>query len=308
MDRTAPNGVFLLVVSTRWGDIMSVGLSHSPGDPIHRDLPGPPYPEQMAMNRIKGKTVLITGASSGIGEASARAFASFGADLILCARREERLSSIKADLEKKEGVSVRTKVLDVRNREAVEGFAADLEADGAIPDVLLNNAGKALGLHLLHEGLVEDWEDMMDTNVKGLLYMSRSILPAMIKRNSGHVVNIGSVAGHQVYQKGAVYNASKFAVKALNEGMSLDLLGTRIKVTSIDPGLVETEFSEVRFHGDKDRAETVYEGYDPLTAEDIADIITYVVNTPEHVNILDLIVLPTAQRSAHMVHKELISE
>ena len=259
----------------------------------------------MTMNRIKGKTVLITGASSGIGEASARAFATLGANLILCARREKRLSALKAELEENDGISVRTKALDVRNREDVEAFASELEADGTIPDVLLNNAGKALGLHLLHEGLVEDWEEMLETNVNGLLYVSRAILPAMVKRNSGHVVNIGSVAGHQVYQKGAVYNASKFAVKAVNEGMSLDLLGTRIRVTSIDPGLVETEFSEVRFHGDKDRAEAVYEGYKPLTAEDIADIITYVVNVPEHVNILDLIVLPTAQRSAHMVHKEL---
>jgi NADP-dependent 3-hydroxy acid dehydrogenase YdfG len=256
------------------------------------------------MNRIKGKTVLITGASAGIGEASARAFASYGADLILCARREERLIVLKEELEDRHGVRVRIQVLDVRNREAVEAFAADLESQGTVPDVLLNNAGKALGLHLLHEGLMEDWEEMIDTNVKGLLYMSRSILPAMVRRNSGHVVNIGSIAGHQVYQKGAVYNASKYAVKALNEGMSLDLLGTRIKVTSIDPGLVQTEFSRVRFHGDEKRAETVYDGYQPLTGEDIADIITFVVNTPEHVNILDLIVLPTAQRSAHMVYKE----
>ncbi len=256
------------------------------------------------MNRIKGKTVLITGASSGIGEASARAFASFGADLILCARREVRLAQLKASLEEEHGASVRIRALDVREREPVEAFAAELLADGSIPDVLVNNAGKALGLHLLHEGLVEDWEEMIDTNVKGLLYMTRSILPAMVERNSGHIVNIGSIAGHQVYQKGAVYNASKFAVKALNEGMALDLLGTGIKVTSIDPGLVETEFSEVRFHGDKERAGTVYEGYKPLRGEDIADIAVFVVNTPDHVNILDLIVLPTAQRSAHLVHKE----
>ena len=256
------------------------------------------------MNRIKGKTVLITGASAGIGEASARAFASLGADLILCARRESRLSDLKRELEGEYSIRVRTQALDVRDRKAVEAFAAELEAEDRVPDVLLNNAGKALGLHLLHEGLVEDWEEMLDTNVKGLLYMSRSILPAMVRRNSGHVVNIGSIAGHQVYQKGAVYNASKYAVKALNEGMALDLLGTRIKMTSIDPGLVQTEFSEVRFHGDEERAKTVYQGYQPLTGEDIADIITFVVNTPDHVNILDLIVLPTAQRSAHMVHKE----
>jgi serine 3-dehydrogenase len=260
------------------------------------------------MNRIKGKTVLVTGASAGIGEASARAFASMGADLILCARREDRLASLKSELESEHGISVRIHGLDVRNRGGVETFVTSLVADDMVPDVLLNNAGKALGLHFLHEGLVEDWEDMIDTNVKGLLYFSRSVIPHMVARNSGHVVNIGSIAGHQVYQKGAVYNASKYAVKALNEGMALDLLGTKVKVSSIDPGLVETEFSKVRFHGDTERAETVYHGYAPLTAEDIAEIITFVVNRPEHVNILDLIVFPTAQRSAHMVHKEPIPE
>lgn len=256
------------------------------------------------MNRIKGKTALITGASAGIGEATARAFASYGANLVLCARREDRLAALKAELEKEHGIEVRTRAVDVRRREEVESFGADLKRQAIVPDVLVNNAGKALGLHLLHEGLVEDWEEMIDTNVKGLLYMTRSILPAMVERDSGHIVNIGSVAGHQVYQKGAVYNASKYAVRALNEGMALDLLGTRIKVTSIDPGLVETEFSQVRFHGDGQRAAAVYVGYQPLTGKDIADIITWVVNTPEHVNILDLVVLPTAQRSAHMVHKE----
>ncbi len=256
------------------------------------------------MNRIKDKLVLITGASAGIGEACARSFAGYGAHLVLLARREERLAGLEKELESEFGVRVRTHGLDVRDREAVESLAASLQADGVVPDVLVNNAGKALGLHLLHEGLVEDWEEMLDTNVKGLLYMTRAILPLMVARDSGHVVNIGSIAGHQVYQKGAVYNASKFAVRALNEGMSLDLLGTGIKVTSVDPGLVETEFSEVRFHGDTERAETVYQGYQPLSGEDIAEIVTFAVNTPAHVNILDLVVLPTAQRSAHMVHKE----
>lgn len=259
----------------------------------------------MTMNRIQGKTVLITGSSSGIGEASARAFASQGAHLILCARRQDRLAALQRELHEAYGTPVRIKALDVRQREAVDAFVAELRADGAIPDVLLNNAGKALGLHLFHEGLVEDWEEMIDTNVKGLLYFSRAVLPLMVERNSGHVVNIGSIAGHQVYQKGAVYNASKFAVRALNEGMALDLLGTRVKVTSIDPGLVETEFSQVRFHGDTGRAQAVYQGYQPLQPEDIAEIVTFVVNTPDHVNILDLVVLPTDQRSAHMVHKAL---
>jgi len=256
------------------------------------------------MNRIKGKTVLITGASAGIGEATARTFASYGARLVICARRQDRLAALQSELAAHHGVEVHPWALDVRDRKEVERFAEELLQKELVPDVLVNNAGKALGLHLLHEGLVEDWEEMIDTNVKGLLYMTRSILPLMVERNSGHVVNIGSIAGHQVYQKGAVYNASKFAVKALNEGMALDLLGTDIKVTSIDPGLVETEFSQVRFHGDTAQAETVYQGYDPLTGQDIADIIAYVVNTPPHVNILDLVVLPTAQRSAHMVHKD----
>jgi serine 3-dehydrogenase len=256
------------------------------------------------MNRLEGKTALITGASAGIGEACARTFASFGSHLILCARREDRLEALASELERDRDISVLTRSLDVRNRHEVEAFASFLDSRGQVPDVLLNNAGKALGLHLLHEGLVEDWEEMLDTNVKGLLYMTRSILPAMVERNTGHIVNIGSIAGHQVYQKGAVYNASKFAVKALNEGMALDLMGTGIKVSSIDPGLVETEFSRVRFHGDDHRARTVYEGYQPLTGQDIADIVAFVVNTPDHVNILDLIVLPTAQRSAHMVHRK----
>ncbi len=256
------------------------------------------------MNRISGRTVLITGASAGIGEACARSFASHGADLVLLARRRERLEALKEELEDGHGVAVRTAGLDVRNREAVEAFVDQLSHDGPVPDVLLNNAGKARGLDLLHEGDVDDWDEMIDTNVKGLLYMTRGILPLMVERDRGHIVNIGSIAGHQVYSKGAVYNATKFAVKALNEGMALDLLGTRVKVSSVDPGLVETEFSQVRFHGDSERAETVYQGYEPLRPEDIADIITFVVNTPDHVNIQDLVVLPTAQRNATMVHKE----
>ena len=260
------------------------------------------------MNRLSGKTVLITGASAGIGEASARAFASYGTDLVLCARRESRLATLRSELEEEFQVSVSIHELDVTDRLAVEALASELEAGGLVPDILVNNAGKALGLHLVHEGLVEDWEDMLDTNVKGLLYVTRSILPLMVKRDSGHVINIGSIAGHQVYQKGAVYNASKFAVKAINEGMSLDLVGTGVRVTSIDPGAVDTEFSQVRFHGDKERAKGVYKGFKPLTGDDIADIITFVANTPDHVNILDLIVLPTAQRSAHVIHRDPASE
>lgn len=256
------------------------------------------------MNRIRGKTALITGASAGIGEACAHSFASRGTHLVLCARREDRLQGLMHELQEEHGVRVRTAGLDIRDREAVEAFVKDLAEDGIVPDILVNNAGKALGLADLHEGDVEDWEEMIDTNVKGLLYMSRAVLPLMVERNAGHVVNIGSIAGHQVYPKGAVYNATKFAVRALNEGMALDLFGTDIKVSSIDPGLVETEFSRVRFHGDEGRAETVYEGYEPLRPEDIADIVAFVVNTPDHVDIQDLVVLPTAQRNAQMVYKE----
>lgn len=260
------------------------------------------------MNRLQGKTVLVTGASAGIGEATARAFASFQANLILLARRKERLAALKSELESQHGITAATYGLDVRDRNAVFEFAEDLKAGAMVPDILVNNAGKALGLDLFHEALLEDWEEMIDTNVTGLLYMTRALLPAMVERNSGHIVNIGSIAGHQVYQKGAVYNATKFAVRAVNEGMSLDLLGTNIRVSSIDPGLVETEFSQVRFHGDTEKAETVYQGYQPLKAEDIADLITFVTSRPEHVNVLDLVVLPTAQRSAHLVHKETTQE
>jgi NADP-dependent 3-hydroxy acid dehydrogenase YdfG len=256
------------------------------------------------MNRIKGKLILVTGASSGIGEATARAFASYGADLVLCARREDRVRALGRELEEVHGIRVRTEALDVRNHPEVEAFVKALEADDTVPDVVVNNAGKALGLDLFHESDLADWEEMIDTNVKGLLYMSRALLPLMVKRNSGHVVNIGSIAGRQVYQKGAVYNASKFAVRAINEGMALDLVGTNIRVSSVDPGLVQTEFSEVRFHGDKDKAESVYQGYTPLIGEDIAEIICFVVNRPDHVNILDVTVFPTAQRSAHTVHRD----
>jgi 3-hydroxy acid dehydrogenase/malonic semialdehyde reductase len=260
------------------------------------------------MNRLQGKTVLVTGASAGIGQATARAFASYGSNLILLARRKERLSDLKTELEGEFGIQVSTHELDVRDQESVEAFAGTLQRDGTIPDVLVNNAGKALGLHLLHEGLLDDWEEMIDTNVKGLLYMTRAVLPLMVERNQGHVVNIGSIAGHQVYPKGAVYCASKFAVKALNEGMSLDLIGTKIRVSSIDPGMVETEFAQVRFHGDTEKAEGVYQGFMPLQAEDIADLVTFVASRPEHVNILDMVVMPTVQRSATVIHKELPQE
>jgi len=254
-------------------------------------------------NRIAGKTILITGASSGIGCACAEAFADRNANLVLAARRIERLEELRETLSQKK-ISVRVSRLDVRDRGDVLRFAAELKQTGTIPDILINNAGLSAGLDKLHEGDFEDWDRMIDTNVKGLLNVSRAVIPMMVERNSGHIVNIGSMAGHQVYPGGNVYNATKFAVRALTEGMSIDLLGTKVRVSCVSPGAVHTEFSEVRFHGDRERAEKVYQGFEPLTAADVADAVLYVVNTPEHVNILELLMLPTAQRNVYCWHKE----
>jgi len=256
------------------------------------------------MNRVKGKRVLITGASSGIGEACAKRFASSGADLVLAARREERLARLKEQLEREHAVAVRVKRLDVRDRKAVEAFAAEIESEIGVLDVLVNNAGLASGLGKFFEGNFEDWDKMIETNITGLLNVSRCIVPLMVKRNQGHIVNIGSVAGHMVYPGGNVYNASKFAVRALTQAMSIDLVGTKIRVSSIDPGAVQTEFATVRYHGDSDRAKALYRGYKPLTGDDIAEAVYFVVNAPEHVNVLDMVVMPTAQRSPYVLHRE----
>jgi len=256
------------------------------------------------MNRIKGKNVIITGASSGIGLACAAKCASAGANLVVAARRLERLDALKGDLEKRHGVSVVVRRLDVRDRAAVERFSRELETLSIFPDILINNAGLASGLEKLQEGDFEDWDRMIDTNIKGLLHVSRFLIPMMAVRNSGHVVNVGSLAGHQVYPGGNVYNATKFAVRALTEGMSVDLLGTNVRVSCVSPGAVHTEFSEVRFHGDRERAENVYKGYAPLTAEDIAEAVFFIINAPEHVNVLEMVVLPTAQRNVYCWHRE----
>jgi len=253
------------------------------------------------MNRIQGKTALITGATSGIGHAVARRFAAEGCHLVLWARRTERLREIGNQLRDHYGVTVATAVVDVRRREAVEAAAASLATP---PDMLINNAGLAAGLAKLHEGDPADWDRMLDTNVKGLLLVSRAIIPRMVTAGRGHIVNIGSTAGHQVYPMGNVYNASKFAVRALNEAMNVDLAGTPLRVSGVDPGYVETEFAMVRFAGDEARAKKVYEGFRPLSPDDVADVVTYVVNLPEHMNILDCIVLPTPQRNQHVVHKK----
>ena len=255
------------------------------------------------MDRIKGKTAVVTGASSGFGDACARAFAERGANLVLLARRQERLEALAEELSET-GVDVITRVHDVRDRAAASDFASDLTDRGIVPDILLNNAGLARGLSPIHEGEIDDWEEMIDTNVKGLLYLTRAVLPLMVERDQGHVINIGSTAGRWVYPGGNVYNATKFAVYALNEAMNIDLVGTKIRVSGIDPGAAETEFSTVRFHGDEDRARGVYEGFTPLTAEDIADVACYVANAPPHVNVLQVVIECTAQRSAAVLHRE----
>jgi serine 3-dehydrogenase len=259
------------------------------------------------MNRIEGKLVLITGASAGIGEACARALAASGAELILLARREERLRELKSELEHEYGATIRTSAIDLRDRDAVLAFAKSLDDEDAAPDVLINNAGLSRGLDPVQEGDFQDWDEMIDTNIKGLLNITRAILPLMVRRDSGHLINLGSIAGRMVYPNGNVYNATKFAVRALSEAMNVDLAGTRIRVSSIDPGAVETEFSLVRFHGDEARANAVYQGFQPLTPADIADAISYVLNVPDHVNIQELVIMPTAQRNPYLIRRDLDS-
>jgi len=248
------------------------------------------------------RNVLITGATSGIGEATARLLAKNNYNLILCGRRQEKLDRLQKEL------STHTKVttlsFDVRDNSAVTTALQSLGGEWKNIDVLINNAGNAHGLDPVHKGSIEDWDAMMDINVKGLLYVSREILPGMTAKKSGHVINIGSVAGKEVYPNGNVYCASKFAVDALTKGMRMDLNPFGIKVTSIHPGLVETEFSLVRFKGDSERASSVYKGIDPLTGEDIADSILYVLSTPDHVVIADMVIYPRAQASATVVTRQ----
>ena len=249
------------------------------------------------------KTVFITGATSGIGKATAELLAKHQFKLVLCGRRKERLAQIKEQLSKI--TEVYTLQFDVSNREAVFKAIASLPEEFSTIDVLINNAGNAHGLATLQEASIDDWDAMLDINVKGLLYVSKAIVPKMISRNDGFIVNIGSTAGKEVYRNGNVYCASKFAVNALNKSMRLDLNEYNIRVAGIHPGLVETEFSDVRFKGDTERAKTVYQGYKALQAEDIADIIHFVISRPYHVNIEDLVVYPTAQACATIVNKNL---
>ncbi|MFH6984194.1 SDR family NAD(P)-dependent oxidoreductase [Marinoscillum luteum] len=244
---------------------------------------------------------LITGATSGIGEATARCLAK-DYRLIICGRRQDRLTKLEKELA--EETEVTTLSFDVRDRLAAETAISGLPAKWQSVDVLINNAGNAHGLSAIQDGQVADWDAMIDINVKGLLYVSNAVIPGMVSRQKGHIINIGSVAGIEVYPKGNVYNASKYAVDAISKGMRQDLITEGIKVSEIKPGLVQTEFSAVRFKGDQERAEKVYVGFDPLQAQDIAETVAFILSRPAHVNIADMLVLAGAQASATMVHKK----
>jgi len=252
---------------------------------------------------LKNKIALITGASAGIGEATAHAFAEAGAKLILTARRKERLEKLSEALKNKFNTETLCFTLDVRDPKAVEKAIRGLKKDWQEIDILVNNAGLGKGMSKVHEGKIDDWEQMIDTNVKGLLYVSRAVIPGMVARQRGHVVNMGSAAGHEVYPGGNVYCATKHAVDALTNALRIELVDTPIRVSTVDPGLVETEFSIVRFDGDTARAKKPYEGIEPLTPHDIADIILFTVTRPPHVNINEVIVMPVHQGSTTIVHR-----
>ena len=246
------------------------------------------------------KIALVTGASSGIGEATARRLATAGYDLILAARRLDRLQQLAGTL----SVESHLIQLDVRDCKAVNKAIAGLPERWQAIELLINNAGLSRHLEKLHEGHAEAWDEMIDTNVKGLLYVSRAVIPGMVARGKGHVINVGSIAGHEVYPSGNVYCASKFAVDAITRGMLMDLVDTPVRVSTVDPGMVETEFSKVRFYGDDERAKKVYQGLKPLTGDDIADTIVWIASRPEHVNIAQVVVMPKAQASAMVLHRQ----
>ena len=252
------------------------------------------------MNHLENATVLITGASAGIGAACAKAFAEAGARLILCARRTERLEELAATL----ATEVHVLGLDVRDPEAIASAIADLPEAWRAIDVLVNNAGLAKGLDPVYENTPAQIDAMLDTNVKGLLYVTAAVVPGMIERGRGHVVNIGSTAGHGVYAGGVVYSATKHAVGAITKGLKLDLHGTPVRVSTVDPGLVETDFSLVRFDGDAQRAAPVYSTTTPLQPEDVADAVVYCASRPPHVNVAELIVMPTAQSSPTLIQRD----
>jgi NADP-dependent 3-hydroxy acid dehydrogenase YdfG len=251
------------------------------------------------MSVLTNKIVFITGGSSGIGEACARAFSAAGSKVILAARRSEKLAEISKSLKGEFHIIE----LDVRNRAKVQKAVDALPSGWKEIDILINNAGLGRGLEKIHEGNIDGWEEMIDTNVKGLLYVSRAIIPGMVSRGSGHIINVGSIAGHEVYPAGNVYCATKHAVDALTKGMRIDLVDTPLRVSTIDPGLVETNFSNVRFYGDKERAKKTYVGFEPLRGHDIADTAVWIASRPPHVQIAEVIIFPTAQASTMVTHK-----
>lgn len=249
---------------------------------------------------MKDKIVLVTGASAGIGKAICKRFSIEGARLIMMARRKNRLIEMEKSLNSP-AISLQ---VDVQSKQEVEKAISSLPDEWKEIDILINNAGLSRGLEKIYEGNTDGWDEMIDTNIKGLLYVSRAVIPGMVTRKRGHIINIGSIAGHEVYPAGNVYSATKHAVRAISKSMLLDLVDTPIRVSSIDPGLAETEFSEVRFYGDRERAKTVYQGYEPLRAEDIAEAVLWSAMRPAHVQIAEMIILPTAQASAISVHKK----
>jgi 3-hydroxy acid dehydrogenase/malonic semialdehyde reductase len=256
------------------------------------------------MSLLEGKITFITGASAGIGKACAELFAKEKSNLILTARRIDRLKSLANKLERAHSIKVKCIKLDVRNYLQIEDAVNFLEKNWKGIDILINNAGLSRGLDKIYEGKKEDWEEMIDTNIKGLAFVTRHVLPLILKRKNGHIINIGSTAGHEVYPNGNIYAATKFAVKALSQSTRLDVLDKGIKVTSIDPGMVETEFSMVRFRGDKTKAKNVYKGLKPLSAKDVAEAVLFAATRPKDVNINQIILTPLAQASSTQVHRK----
>ncbi|MFC2110940.1 SDR family oxidoreductase [Bacteroidota bacterium] len=249
------------------------------------------------------KIALITGATSGIGKACAFKFAENNYNLIITGRRKERLEELQKEITQRFNIEILVLNFDVREKEAVEEAINSLNSAWRKIDVLLNNAGLSVGLNQIQDGLYEDWERMIDTNIKGLLYVSRNVMPIMIENGSGHIINIGSIAGKETYPKGNVYCSTKYAVDSLTKAMRIDMVEHGIKVTQIAPGAVETEFSIVRFKGDKEKADNVYNGFEPLKAEDVAEVTYYATTLPKHVNINDLLLMPTAQANSVQFHK-----
>ncbi|HET9086410.1 MAG TPA: SDR family NAD(P)-dependent oxidoreductase [Acidobacteriaceae bacterium] len=278
-------------------------MKANPRKPASTTNPGQPGPVKPSTASLKGSVILITGASSGIGAACAARFAGEGARLLLAARRLDRLRQMTDPLQLAGADAVLNVPMDVRNHEQVQSTLAALPEEWQSIDVLVNNAGLSRGLQKLHEDRVDNWEEMIDTNVKGLLYVTREVIPGMLARGRGHVINLGSTAAHLAYPNGAVYCATKAAESRLTEGLRQEMLGTPIRVTSVDPGMVETEFSEVRFHGDKQRAAAVYQNITPLTPEDVADAICWAATRPAHVNIAQILMTTIDQANSIMFHR-----